>query len=67
MGQFAARDPIEKCALKDKTDEAACEHYKVEHDDGTVSPCTWLADSKKCKANFRERYGCPPPAASDPG
>ena len=61
MGQFASRDPIEKCALKDKTDEAACEHYKVEHDDGTVSPCMWLADTKKCKANFRERYGCPPP------
>ena len=37
MGQFAAREPIEQCALKDNTDYA----HPVQEgdDDGTVTPC----------------------------
>merc|ERR1719197_2330463 len=72
MGQFAAREPIEQCQLKDGTDGTTCNRYKEENDDGTVTPCQWrkvgrggLRPPYECRPKTSMAgtltYGCPPP------
>ena len=66
MGQYGARAVTSQCSNHDGTDEATCEHHRMERKDGTVSPCNWNGGASTCIAGYSDRYGCPPPPSPSP-